>query len=81
MDYRAVYLAETANAVTPVPANVVLSTLIAFVCVYTFFLGAFFVYGGRVLRRGPEPTPEQAKPTGSLKPALTAAVFHAHWAE
>jgi cytochrome bd ubiquinol oxidase subunit I len=66
---------RTADAVSPVPANVMLSTLIAFICVYMFFLSAFLVYFARVVRRGPERAPEHAEPTGSLKPALTAAVM------
>jgi cytochrome d ubiquinol oxidase subunit I len=72
---------RTADAVSPVPANIMLSTLIAFICVYAFFLTAFLVYATRVIRRGPERAPAQAEPTGSLKPALTAAVMQAHPAE
>ena len=72
---------RTADAVSPVPAHVLLSSLIAFICVYAFFLAAFLVYAARVVRRGPEGAPEQAEPTGSLKPALTAAVMQAAPAE
>jgi hypothetical protein len=35
----------------------------------------------RVVRRGPERAPEQAEHTGSLKPALTAAVMQTQPAE
>jgi cytochrome d ubiquinol oxidase subunit I len=66
---------RTADAVSPVPPSAVLSTLIAFICVYTFFLTAFLIYSTRVVRRGPESAPEQAEPTGSLKPALTVTVM------
>jgi cytochrome d ubiquinol oxidase subunit I len=72
---------RTADAVSPVPASAMLSTLIAFICVYTFFLTAFLIYAMRVVRRGPERAPEQAEPTGSLKPALTAAVMQTQPAE
>jgi len=66
---------RTADSVSPVPASAILSTLIAFICVYTFFLTAFLIYATRVVRRGPESAPEQAEPTGSLKPALTVTVM------
>ena len=72
---------RTKDAVSPVPAGAILSTLIAFICVYTFFLTAFLIYAMRVVRRGPERAPEQAEPTGSLKPALTAAVMQSQPAE
>jgi cytochrome d ubiquinol oxidase subunit I len=72
---------RTADAVSPVPASAILSTLIAFICVYTFFLTAFLIYTVRVVRRGPERAPEQAEPTGSLKPALTASVMQTQPAE
>ena len=72
---------RTTDVVSPVPASAMLSTLIAFICVYTFFLTAFLIYAMRVVRRGPERAPEQAEPTGSLKPALTAAVMQTQPAE
>ena len=72
---------KTADAVSPVPANVLLSTLIAFVCIYALFLASFLVFAARVIRRGPKDAPEHAEPTGSLKPALSSAVMHAAPAE
>jgi cytochrome bd ubiquinol oxidase subunit I len=72
---------KTADAVSLVPPNVLLSTLIAFVCVYALFMTAFLVYAAHVVRRGPKQAPEHAEPTGSLKPALTVAVMQAEPAE
>ncbi len=73
---------KTADAVSPVPANVLLSTLIGFVCIYALFHGRHF----SSLRResydaAQASAPEHAEPTGSLKPALTSAVMHAAPAE
>jgi cytochrome d ubiquinol oxidase subunit I len=61
---------RTADAMSPVPANVLLSTLIAFVCVYALFMTSFLVFSARVIRRGPQAAPAQAEASGSLKPAL-----------
>jgi cytochrome d ubiquinol oxidase subunit I len=49
---------------------VLLSTLIAFVCVYALFMTSFLVFSARVIRRGPQAAPAQAEASGSLKPAL-----------
>jgi cytochrome d ubiquinol oxidase subunit I len=67
---------RTADAVSPVPANILLSTLIAFVCIYALFLASFLVFTARFIRRGPKHAPEYAEPTGSLKPALSPAVVN-----
>jgi cytochrome d ubiquinol oxidase subunit I len=58
---------RTADAVSPVPASTLLSTLIAFVCVYAVFFSAFLVFTLRIIRRGPEGLPAHALPSGSLK--------------
>jgi cytochrome d ubiquinol oxidase subunit I len=58
---------RTADAVSPVPAATLLSTLIAFVCVYAVFLGAFLIFTLRLIRRGPAGLPAHALPSGSLK--------------
>jgi cytochrome d ubiquinol oxidase subunit I len=58
---------RTADAVSPVPAATLLSTLIAFVCVYAVFFGAFLIFTLRLIRRGPEGLPAHALPSGSLK--------------
>jgi cytochrome bd ubiquinol oxidase subunit I len=72
---------RTADAVSPVPANVLLSSLIAFVCIYALFMASFLVFTARFIRRGPRHAPEYAEPTGSLKPALSPAVMNAVPAE
>jgi cytochrome d ubiquinol oxidase subunit I len=72
---------KTADAVSPVPANVLLSTLVAFVSMYALFLASFLVFAARVIRLGPKHAPEHAEPTGSLKPALSLAVMRAAPAE
>jgi cytochrome d ubiquinol oxidase subunit I len=58
---------RTADALSPVPASTLLSTLIAFVCVYAVFLLAFLIFTLRIIRRGPEGLPAHALPSGSLK--------------
>jgi cytochrome d ubiquinol oxidase subunit I len=60
-------LLRTADAVSPVPAATLLSTLIAFACVYAVFIGAFLVFTLRLIRRGPAGLPAHALPSGSLK--------------
>jgi cytochrome d ubiquinol oxidase subunit I len=60
-------LMRTADAVSPVPAATLLSTLIAFACVYAVFIGAFLVFTLRLIRRGPAGLPAHALPSGSLK--------------
>jgi cytochrome d ubiquinol oxidase subunit I len=66
---------RTADAISPVPAGVLLSTLIAFVCTYTLFMAAFLTFTLRMIRRGPLAAPAQAEPSGSLKPALKSSVM------
>ena len=66
---------RTADAVSPVPGDVLLSTLIAFVCIYALFMGAFLVFAIRMIRRGPQAAPAQAEASGSLKLALKPAVM------
>jgi cytochrome d ubiquinol oxidase subunit I len=67
-------LMRTADAVSPVPATTLLSTLIAFACVYAVFIGAFLVFTLRLIRRGPEGLPAHALPSGSLKRDLRPEV-------
>jgi cytochrome d ubiquinol oxidase subunit I len=61
---------RTADAVSPVPATTLLSTLITFVCVYTVFFFAFLIFTLRLIRRGPGGLPAHALPSGSLKRGL-----------
>ncbi|RFB81121.1 cytochrome ubiquinol oxidase subunit I [Methylovirgula sp. 4M-Z18] len=69
-------LLRTVDAVSPVPANVLLSTLIAFICVYALFMTAFLIFTFRMIRRGPQAAPAQAEASGSLKHALKPAVMN-----
>jgi cytochrome d ubiquinol oxidase subunit I len=58
---------RTADAVSPVPAATLLTSLIAFACIYAVFFGAFLVFTLRLIRRGPVGLPAHALPSGSLK--------------
>jgi cytochrome d ubiquinol oxidase subunit I len=60
-------LMRSAEAVSPVPAATLLTTLIAFVCVYSVVLSAFLIFTLRLIRRGPAGLPAHALPSGSLK--------------
>jgi cytochrome d ubiquinol oxidase subunit I len=66
---------RTADAVSPVPAGVLLSTLIAFACIYALFMAAFLFFTARVIRRGPLMAPAQAAASASLKPALKSSMM------
>lgn len=68
-------LLRTLDAVSPVPAGTLLSTLIAFICIYLFFMTAFLVFAVRMIRRGPEKVPDYAEASGSLKNALRPQVL------
>jgi len=68
-------LLRTVDAVSPVPASVLLSTLIAFVCIYALFMTAFLLFAFRMIRRGPQAAPAQAEASGSLKHALQPRVM------
>jgi cytochrome d ubiquinol oxidase subunit I len=61
---------RTADALSPVPAATLLSSTIAFVCVYAVFFVAFIVFTLRIIRRGPSGLPAHALPSGSLKRGL-----------
>ena len=66
---------RTTDAISPVPAAVLLSTLIAFVCIYALFMAAFLFFTARMIRRGPLMAPAQAEASGSLKPALKSSMM------
>jgi len=66
---------RTADAVSPVPAQALLSTLILFVCVYAVFLGAFLIFTVRIIRRGPADAPSYAEASASLKNAFRPHVL------
>ncbi len=67
-------LLRTADAVSPVPAGTLLSSLIAFIVIYSIFFTAFLVFVIRVIRRGPNETVEFV-PSGSLKRALRPKII------
>jgi cytochrome bd ubiquinol oxidase subunit I len=69
---------RTIDAVSPVPADALLSSLIAFICIYALFMTAFLLFAVRLIRRGPQAAPAQAEASGSLKHALKASVMNAH---
>ena len=66
---------RTADAVSPVPARALLSTLIAFVLVYAVFISAFLIFTVRIIRRGPAEAPPHAEASGSLKNAFRPHVL------
>jgi cytochrome d ubiquinol oxidase subunit I len=66
---------RTVDAVSPVPAQALLSTLIAFVCVYAVFISAFLVFTLHIVRRGPAEAPPHAEASGSLKNAFRPHVL------
>jgi cytochrome bd ubiquinol oxidase subunit I len=68
---------RTIDAVSPVPADALLSSLIAFICIYALFLTAFVLFAMRMIRRGPQSAPAQAEASGSLKQALKPRVMNA----
>jgi cytochrome d ubiquinol oxidase subunit I len=68
---------RTIDAVSPVPADALLSSLVAFVCIYGLFGTSFVLFAFRVIRRGPQDAPAQAEASGSLKQALKARVMNA----
>jgi len=67
---------RTIDAVSPVPADALLSSLIAFVCIYGLFGTSFVLFAFRMIRRGPQDAPAQAEASGSLKPAIKAGVMN-----
>jgi cytochrome bd ubiquinol oxidase subunit I len=52
-----------------------LSTLVAFVVVYTVFITAFLYFSFRVISRGPNESPAHALASGSLKHAFMPKVL------
>jgi cytochrome d ubiquinol oxidase subunit I len=66
---------RTADAVSPVPAGVLFSSLIAFVLIYGVFLTAFLVFAVRLISKGPADAPAHAQASGSLKNALRPIVL------
>jgi cytochrome d ubiquinol oxidase subunit I len=74
-------LLRTADAVSPVPAGTLLSSLIAFIVIYSIFFTAFLVFTIRAVRRGPNESVEIPAPSGSLKRALRPKIIGSALAE
>jgi cytochrome d ubiquinol oxidase subunit I len=66
---------RTVDAISPVPAQALLSSLIAFVCVYAVFITVFLIFTFRIIRRGPAEAPPHAEASGSLKNAFRPHVL------
>jgi cytochrome d ubiquinol oxidase subunit I len=66
---------RTVDAMSPVPAQALLSSLIAFVCVYAVFIIVFLIFTFRIIRRGPAEAPPHAEASGSLKNAFRPYVL------
>jgi len=66
---------RTVDAVSPVPARALLSTLIGFICVYSVFFSAFLIFTLRIIRLGPAEAPPHAEASGSLKNAFRPQVL------
>jgi len=66
---------RTVDAMSPVPAQALLSSLIAFVCVYAVFIIVFLTFTFRIIRRGPAEAPPHAEASGSLKNAFRPHVL------
>jgi len=66
---------RTADAISPVPAPVLLSSLAAFICVYSVFITAFLIFALRIVRRGPGATPASTVVAGSSRPPAGLAAF------
>ncbi|HTB74685.1 MAG TPA: cytochrome ubiquinol oxidase subunit I [Polyangiaceae bacterium] len=66
---------HTRDAVSPVPANVLMSSLIAFALVYAVFISAFLFFVARAIQKGPLESPAQAGASGSLKNAFRPQVL------
>jgi cytochrome bd ubiquinol oxidase subunit I len=70
-------LLRTLDAISPIPAGTLLTSLLAFICIYAFFMAAFLAFVIRMIRRGPEAAPETAEASGSPKHALRPALRNA----
>jgi cytochrome d ubiquinol oxidase subunit I len=78
--YLVMGLLRTADAISPVSAGAVLTTLIAFVVVYTVVFGMGIAYVRRLLRKGPPPPKPHAGGEEDALPnrPLAAAQYGAH---
>jgi cytochrome d ubiquinol oxidase subunit I len=69
---------RTVDAVSPVPASALLSTLIAFVAIYTLFISAFVVFTLRIIRLGPEAALTEPEASASVKRAFRRTLGEPH---
>lgn len=67
---------RTSEAVSPVPAPVLLASLISFVCVYGLFLTAFLIFVARIIRQGPAAIPAANDATGLSRSARRLLAPH-----
>ncbi len=65
-------LLRTADAVSPVPGGSVAASIALFVLVYGLVFGAGLTYMAKLVRRGPETTPEGEARPGALRRPLAA---------
>jgi cytochrome d ubiquinol oxidase subunit I len=66
---------RVADAISPVPATTLLSSLVGFICIYAVFIAAFLAFTIRLIRRGPAGAPPHAEASGSLKNAFRPHVL------
>jgi cytochrome d ubiquinol oxidase subunit I len=64
---------HTADAISPVAASAVMTSLILFVAVYTMLILAFFYYATRTVLRGPE-TREATERPATIRPGIDTAM-------
>lgn len=65
-------LLRTADAVSPVPGGSIAASIALFVLVYGLVFGAGLTYMAKLIRRGPETTPEGEARPGALRRPLAA---------
>ena len=68
---------RTADAISPVPAQVLLASLVSFVCIYSVFMTAFLIFTTRIVRRGPGAVPPPVVAGASRPPAGLGAFGYA----
>lgn len=65
---------RTVDAISPVPAKALLTSLVAFICLYSLLITAFLIFALRIIRRGPAGAPYHAE-APRLKNALRTPVL------
>ncbi len=54
-------LMRTSESASPIPASAVATSLAAFVLIYLFLAIVFFFFAGRIIKRGPETSPDETR--------------------